>query len=288
MSNVDKPAAQPDLGRCDSFWTRLAPNIPQRLPGLDQAGRRGLFGQTAIVLGVSLGASAVWAIISIIERMTRPVPLSQQTSSMNNSVTPDRPWLDLTYQLANILLPLVPVLLALYLLAQVRPPELGPFRVMGLDCTRPWRDLGWAVGLAGSVGIAGLAFYFAARALGINTIVAPGNLSSVWWTIPVYVLAAFENGALEEIVMVGFLFTRWRQAGWGAWPIVVLSSLIRGSYHLYQGFGGFIGNIVMGLVFGWLYLKTGRVWPLVIAHTIMDIFAFVGYSLLVGVIPWLS
>ena len=37
---------------------------------------------------------------------------------------------------------------------------------------------------------------------------------------------------------------------------------------------------VMGVIFGGFFLKKGRVLPLVIAHTILDVVAFVGYALL--------
>lgn len=63
--------------------------------------------------------------------------------------------------------------------------------------------------------------------------------------------------------------------------------MLRGSYHLYQGFGGFVGNLVMGLVFGRVWQKTNRLWPLVAAHTLFDVVSFVGYSLLKGHISWL-
>jgi membrane protease YdiL (CAAX protease family) len=64
---------------------------------------------------------------------------------------------------------------------------------------------------------------------------------------------------------------------------IFLSAGLRASYHLYQGFGGFIGNFVMGLVFGYLYKRWGRVMPLVVAHFLLDAAVFVGYSLLRGV-----
>ncbi len=35
----------------------------------------------------------------------------------------------------------------------------------------------------------------------------------------------------------------------------------------------------MGLIFGYWFHRTGRVAPLIIAHTILDIVAFVGYAL---------
>ena len=249
--------------------------------------RRALVWETVIVLGLSLGASAVYAIISIIDSLTKPVPLNQETTSINNSVVRDRPWLDLIYQAYYIVTPLVAVVLALFLLAQLRRPREGPFAVMGLDCTRPARDLGWSVVLAAVIGIPGVGLYVVAVAMNLNLNVTTDNLLAAWWTIPVYVLRAAMNGGLEEIVMVGYLLTRWRQAGWGPWPAIVASALIRGTYHLYQGFGGFVGNAIMGVVFGWFYAKTKRVWPLVIAHTLLDVVSFVGYSLLKDHLGWL-
>jgi hypothetical protein len=248
----------------------------------DPVARHGLRRETLLVLGVSLGSSAVYAVLSIIEKLTRAVPLSQQTTAMNQSATPDRPWLDLAYQLANILLPLVPVVLALYLLDHVRrpAPAVRAARFLGLDRTEPRRDLLRGVGLAAVIGVPGLGLYLLARALGVNTTVSAANLEAVWWSGPVLVLAAVGNAVLEEVVMVGYLFTRWRQVGW-AWPLVIAASAVtRGTYHLYQGFGGFVGNIAMGLLLGLVFVRTRRVMPLVVCHTVLDVVAFVGYSVL--------
>ena len=43
----------------------------------------------------------------------------------------------------------------------------------------------------------------------------------------------------------------------------------------------------MGLLFGWLYLRTKRVMPLVVVHSLLDIAAFVGYALLKPHLSWL-
>ena len=80
--------------------------------------------------------------------------------------------------------------------------------------------------------------------------------------------------------MVGYLFSRWGSGRLGHVADHPHQRLIRGSYHLYQGFGGFVGNLVMGIIFGWFYTRTKRVMPLVVAHTILDVVAFVGYALL--------
>ena len=75
--------------------------------------------------------------------------------------------------------------------------------------------------------------------------------------------------------------------GWGVASAIGVSALIRGSYHLYQGFGGFVGNAVMGIVFGLVYARTRRLLPLVVAHTLLDVVAFVGYTLLRDHWSWL-
>ncbi len=247
--------------------------------------RRRHLTETWLVLGVSLGSSAVYALLRIVDRLTRAESLAQQTSAMNSSVTPDRPWLDVSYQLVGIGLALVPVVLAIHLLRRDDPDEP---HTMGFDLRRPAADLWRGAALAAAVGIPGLAFYLLAKAAGINTTVAAANLvGAAWFTVPVLVLAAAQNAVLEEAVMVGYLFRRWGEAGWGTWRVIVTSAVIRGTYHLYQGFGGFVGNLVMGLLFGWLYTRTKRVMPLVIAHTILDVVAFVGYALLEPHVSWL-
>lgn len=247
-----------------------------------------LYWETVIVLGLSLGRSAVYSLLSIIEKLTRPeAPLNQQVTKINVSVTPDRSWLDLSYQLAGIVFPLVPVALALYLLTVFHRPKGGAFASMGLDATRPWFDWGWGFAILIGIGVPGVGLYLGARALGVNTIVQPANLAEHWWTVPVLIGLAAMNGILEEVLMLGYLFTRWSQAGARMWVVVLVSALVRASYHLYQGFGGFVGNLIMGLIFGWLYLRFRRVGPLVVAHFLLDVAAFVGYALIADQVSWL-
>ncbi|MEH1124672.1 CPBP family intramembrane glutamic endopeptidase [Micromonospora sp. CPCC 206061] len=235
-----------------------------------------------MVLGVSLGQSAVYALVSITARLTAERPLSQQNATLNASQSP-RPWLDLTYQLLGILFALVPVLLAVHLLNR----DGDGRRALGLDQRRPWLDLGSGAGLATLIGLPGLLLYLGARELGINTNVVPAALPDVWWAVPVLILAAAQNAILEEVVVVGYLMTRLREMGWRIGAVIATSALLRGSYHLYQGFGGFIGNAVMGVIFALFYLRFKRVVPLVIAHTLLDVVAFVGYTLLKDHVTWL-
>jgi membrane protease YdiL (CAAX protease family) len=232
---------------------------------------RGLRAEVVIVLLLSLGQSAVYAAVSLIAKLTAG-PLSKQTATLNPSQSP-RPYLDLTYQLLGIFFALIPVLLALYL--------LGPDRSkLNLDRRRPGFDLGCGALLAAGIGIPGLALVYAAARLGLNARIVPAALQPVWWAVPVLILSAIQNAVLEEIIVVGYLITRLRQLGLRAWQMVVISAVLRGSYHLYQGFGAFVGNAVMGVVFALFYLRFRRVGPLIVAHSLLDIVAFVGYTLL--------
>lgn len=243
--------------------------------------RRRLGVEITVVMLLSLGQSAIYAVLSIWDKLTLEVVLNKQVTTMNTSRTPDRPWLDFAYQLAGTLFPLMPAVLALYLLWVYSPPASGPCKSMGFDLRKPGRDLAQGFGIFALIGAAGLAFYLFAVQIGINTQVSPANLAANWWTVPILIGRAVMNGILEEVVMIGYLFTRWAQRGGRMWVILVISALIRGGYHLYQGFGGFVGNLVMGLAFGWLYLKLKRVMPLVIVHVLLDLVAFLGAGLLV-------
>jgi len=121
--------------------------------------------EVVIVLAISLGQSGVYSLLRIIERLTRPQPLGEQSSSLNPSVTPDRPWLDLTYQVVNIAFALVPVLLVLYLLDRTNRPA---GRAIGFDLRRPVFDAWFGVLIAACIGVPGLGLYLGARALGLN------------------------------------------------------------------------------------------------------------------------
>ncbi|MHB1711984.1 MAG: CPBP family intramembrane glutamic endopeptidase [Acidimicrobiales bacterium] len=245
-------------------------------------GRRTLAVEVWLVLGLSLGASAVYAVLDLLRGLTSGRPLHAQTAVLNASVATSS-LLDLAYQLAGITVTLVPVALVAYLL--MRSGESLPS--IGLDRRRPGREVLWGTALAAGVGGLGLALYIGAFRSGLNVRVIPTTLPDVWWRIPVLLLDALQNGLLEEVVMSGYLLHRLEQLGWGENRSLLTSAVIRGSYHLYQGFGGFVGNLAMGLLFGRLYQRKRRLPRLVLAHTLIDTGAFVGYVMLKGKVSWL-
>ncbi|WP_412541287.1 CPBP family intramembrane glutamic endopeptidase [Longispora sp. K20-0274] len=228
--------------------------------------------EIVLVLGVSLGASAVYSAVSLLAKLTAGKPLADQHATLNPSQAPGRPWLDLTYQLLGIAFAVLPAFFAVHLLRRDDPDALRVER-------RPVFDLVTGLGLAALIGIPGLGLYIAARALGLNASVVPADLPHVWWAVPVLLLAAVQNAVLEEVVVVGYLVTRLRELSIRLPVALGASAVLRGSYHLYQGFGAFVGNAIMGLVFGYVFSRTRRVWPLIIAHSVLDIVAFVGWTL---------
>ncbi|ABY23339.1 hypothetical membrane protein [Renibacterium salmoninarum ATCC 33209] len=222
-----------------------------------------------IVLGLSLGQSAVYAVVNLIDNLSRG-PIAQATATLNTSKN-NREYFDLAYQLLGNFFALIPLALVLYLLWK---PARSGFTAIGFTFAKPGRDLLWGVGLLVLIGAPSLGLYAIGRALGITAQLVPNSLQEFWWTVPVLVISAIRNAVLEEVIVVGYLLDRLNKLGWRLWPAIIASAILRGSYHLYQGFGPFIGNVAMGLVFGWLYTKTKRVMPLVIAHSLLDIAAF--------------
>lgn len=241
--------------------------------------------EIVVVLLLSYGMSAMYSIVGIIDRLTRTQALSQQTATINRPLATQELF-DLAYQLLGIASGLTPVALVVWLVWQDEKPRLGS---LGLGWETGQRRIGREVasgfGLAALIGIPGIGVYLAARALNLGVTVVPTALDAHWWTVPVLVLWAVRAGLGEEIVVVGYLFNRLRLLGWGPWAIVASAALLRGSYHLYQGFGGFLGNIAMGAIFGALYVKYGRLMPLIVAHVIIDTVAFVGYPLATMLFP---
>jgi membrane protease YdiL (CAAX protease family) len=242
--------------------------------------------EVLLVLGVSLGQSAIYSILSIIDELTLPKRLSEQTLQLNPSATPERPWLDLAFQMSKVVFLVVPALLALHLLNRTLGVR-GARDVLGLN-TQRWRfDVGTGAALTAVIGVPGLLLYLGARAVGLNANLAAATIADVWWSGPVLFLIAAGNAVLEETVVVGYLIVRLREIGLSTPVVVAASALLRGSYHLYQGFGGFLGNAAMGVVFALFFLRFKRIAPLIVAHTLLDTIAFVGYTLLHDRLSWL-
>jgi membrane protease YdiL (CAAX protease family) len=226
-----------------------------------RSSRRDVAEEILVVLSLSLLASAVFAIIDL-----TTAPIRGQTRLLY----PVAPFIT---QLASILFGLAPVWLVLYLTRRAGEP----ISALGLGTSTLRQDALLGIALAAVVGAVGIGLYLLSVSIGLNRCVIPVPPLGHWWTIPILVLGAIQAGLLEEIVDVGYLIPKLQQLSLTGAAAVGVSAILRGAYHLYQGWGGFIGNLLLGLLFGAIFLRWRRTWPLIIAHTLLDLGAGLGY-----------
>lgn len=249
------------------------PTPPSGAPAvLPSRGR--LRAEVLIVLGLSLGYFAITSALRLMERYLAEPSIGQQTQTLNPSYS-GVDVVDLLLQVVRQLYLLMPVALALYLLS-----THGGHALARLGLTGPrrawWADAGWGFALAAAIGIPGLGLYLVGRALDQTVNIQVSGLPDQWWAVGILLLSAAVAGILEETVAVGYLLTRLRDMAWGVPAAIIASAVLRGAYHLYQGWPMALGNVVMGVVFALFYLRKGRLAPLIAAHMLLDLVAFVG------------
>ncbi len=87
---------------------------------------------------------------------------------------------------------------------------------------------------------------------------------------PTMVLVSLVNPVFEEVLLCGYLVTVLRERA-GLSTAINASAGIRVFCHFYQGALGVLGIVPMALLFAWWYARTSRLWPLIIAHALLDI-----------------
>lgn len=260
---------------------RTRPDRPEPDSPETSRSRARLAWEVAIVLALSIGQSAMYSVLSFVRSLTRDAALADQATALNPARADQAVW-DAIYRVFDVFFDLCLVALVVYLLWE---PGRSALRRIGLDLSRFGRDTGVAVLLLAGIGIPGLALYAISRLSGLTLEVQAAELDAAWWTIPLLLLSAVRAGLLEEVILNGYLGERFGTLGWSPTRILIGIALLRGLYHLYQGPAMALGNVVMGLVFGWIYLRWRRVMPLVIAHALLDTVAFVGYPLAAPYLP---
>jgi membrane protease YdiL (CAAX protease family) len=107
--------------------------------------------------------------------------------------------------------------------------------------------------------------------------VSPSYLSaegivSGTFSIPIVIGASLVNALYEEMFVCAYIISVAKENERLAFGVNA-SVAIRLSYHLYQGGVGVITIIPFGLMCAWWFAKTGRIWPIVVAHAGIDIIA---------------
>ena len=87
-------------------------------------------------------------------------------------------------------------------------------------------------------------------------------------------LVSVVNGIFEELFVAGYIITA-LVARRGMWMAINVSVVVRLLYHLYQGPIGIMTVVPMGLLYGYVYSRTRQLWPLMVAHVLLDVIGLV-------------
>jgi membrane protease YdiL (CAAX protease family) len=90
-------------------------------------------------------------------------------------------------------------------------------------------------------------------------------------TLPFIILLSIINPVFEELMEVGYFVHALKR--YGVWPAVLASAFFRALLHGYGGFNLAATVLLIGLIFGSAYAWWRQLWPLILAHAIMDFFA---------------
>lgn len=91
-------------------------------------------------------------------------------------------------------------------------------------------------------------------------------------SLGVVLLVSAVNPVFEEAIGVGYFIHALRR--FGMWPAVLASAGFRTLLHTYQGFNAVVIVLPLGVAFAVVYWRWGRLWPLVVAHALFSLVAF--------------
>jgi membrane protease YdiL (CAAX protease family) len=107
--------------------------------------------------------------------------------------------------------------------------------------------------------------------------VSATNLVAKGIDLPLILAVSLVNPLFEEGFLCGYVMTVLK-ARRGVLTAINVSVAIRLFYHLYQGPLGVLSITPLGLIFAYWYARTGRLWPLVVAHSLADLVGFLAYT----------
>jgi membrane protease YdiL (CAAX protease family) len=88
-----------------------------------------------------------------------------------------------------------------------------------------------------------------------------------------YCALAVTAGVCEEFLYRGFAMAALTRMGLATWIVVIITSVLFGLAHTYQGRGGVAGTAVLGLVFGSTRALVQSLMPVVMWHAVIDLIA---------------
>jgi membrane protease YdiL (CAAX protease family) len=147
---------------------------------------------------------------------------------------------------------------------------------LGISVTAKDTLIGLGLVVAGYVGF--VLMWWIAAAIGIRPSYAGAHpeLVARGLTLPVVIAVSVLNPIYEETFLCGYIVTSAKAIDRTVAGVNV-SIAIRLLYHLYQGGIGVLQIIPIGLIFTWWYARTGRLWPVFVAHALLDAIGLLHY-----------
>jgi uncharacterized protein len=88
-----------------------------------------------------------------------------------------------------------------------------------------------------------------------------------------YSALAITAGWCEEFLYRGFVMAVLFRLGWSSWLVVLVSSILFGLAHAYQGRSGIVGTALLGLLFAVARLAYDSLVPVMVWHAVVDLVA---------------
>ncbi|HYP43199.1 MAG TPA: type II CAAX endopeptidase family protein [Candidatus Nitrosocosmicus sp.] len=86
-----------------------------------------------------------------------------------------------------------------------------------------------------------------------------------------FILVALSAGVCEELIFRGYALRLFESIGFSGLPLLIVTAVVFGLVHIYQGFLGAIMTAVMGVLFTLIYIQTGSLWWAIAAHIFIDL-----------------
>jgi membrane protease YdiL (CAAX protease family) len=89
-------------------------------------------------------------------------------------------------------------------------------------------------------------------------------------SVGAWILVALISAMYQEMLLRGYAITRLRELTNGTVWAVAVTAVLFGVWHSYHGVEGVVGSFLMGLGYAIMFVRTGRLWPLIVAHALYN------------------
>ncbi|HEY2404189.1 MAG TPA: type II CAAX endopeptidase family protein [Steroidobacteraceae bacterium] len=136
------------------------------------------------------------------------------------------------------------------------------------------QDTVWGVGLLGAYYVIVLVFESILGSVWPQVVIGMSHihLNAGHFDWGILLAVSIVNPVFEELFVCAYLITALKER-FGATTAINVSAGIRVFYHFYQGALAVLSITPLALLFGYWFARTGRLWPLIVAHALQDFIA---------------